>query len=236
MQSKRTLLPEECVTFQVALIGSDGLVVGSDRLSNRLTRDDANENPTIEDGRQEKYLKSDDGSLVCFFAGDSTCQNVASSIAMHCSGNSRTDLTWTAAVRSRANSVGRIPWSIGDQLLVVRRHIPNAVWVVVRHPAGATFVTEYKEQAVCIGNNALAKFLPTHLWNSGLAIPQLKKLALLTLAYAAKENPGSVGPPYDVMSLDKNQKFEWSQHQSGDAIFAEFDAKLRTAFDQTTNF
>ena len=67
------------MTFQVALIGREGPVIGSDRLTNRQTQDEAftNQSPTIEMGHQEKFITSDDGSLVCFFAGGPNCQNVA---------------------------------------------------------------------------------------------------------------------------------------------------------------
>jgi hypothetical protein len=95
-----------------------------------------------------------------------------------------------------------------------------------------TFLNEYKNQPLCTGTNALAKFLPTHLWQSDLTIPQLKKLALLTLAYAAKENPGSVGPPFDLLTLDNNQTFEWSKYQLKDANLDAFQGKMEGAFDE----
>ncbi len=233
MQADRMPLLEECVTFQVALIGSDGLVVGSDQLSNRQSQDDMNETPTIEMSKQEKFVKSDDGSLLCFFAGGPTSQNVASTIAAHCAGTPTSNLSWERKVRSKVRSVELLRGApIGDQIIVVRKHIPTAVCLVQRSLQGATFVNEYKEQPVCIGNNALAKFLVTHLWEPGRTILELKKLALLTLAYAAKENPGGVGGPFDLMTLDNNQNFDWSPHQSADTIFAAFQGKLEAAFDE----
>ena len=95
-------LPEECVTFQIALIGGEGIVVGSDQKSNRQIRESMDENPKTEMGKQEKFLKSDDGSLVCFFVGGPTCQAVAATIAMHCADASMPELRWQTAVRRLA--------------------------------------------------------------------------------------------------------------------------------------
>jgi hypothetical protein len=227
-------LPEECVTFQIALIGSDGLVVGSDQKSTRQIRESIDENPTTEMGKQEKFLKSDDGSLVCFFAGGPTCQTIAATIAMHCTSTSMSDLRWQTAVRTRVNNADRVPSLVGDQFIIIRKHISNSVWLAQRTFQTPATVNEYKNQILCTGNNALAKFLPTHLWESRFTIRQLKTLALLTLAYAAKENPSTVGPPFDLMTLDKNQIFEWSKHESEftDAIFDTFHGKLKAAFDE----
>ena len=218
------------MTFQVALIGSEGIVVGSDQLVNRQSNNE-NENPTIEISRQEKFVKSDDDSLICFFSGGPTCRNVASTIALHCTDTSMPSLRWETAVRTRVNNSQRLPEPrLGDVIIVVQKRITNSIWLVQRPLEGPTDIYLYKDQ-ICTGNNALAKFLVTHLWNYSLTLPQLKKLALLALSYAAKENPGAIGAPFDLMTLDNNHNIEWSHYESLDTIFSSFDGKLKEAFN-----
>jgi hypothetical protein len=42
------------------------------------------------------------------------------------------------------------------------------------------------------------------------SISELKNLAILTLSYAAQEEPSSVGPRFDLMTLDRNSVITWS--------------------------
>jgi hypothetical protein len=227
------LLPEECVTFQVALIGSDGLVVGSDRMSVRQSREPWDDNATMENGWQEKFIISEDESLVCFFAGGPTCEQVATQIALNCAEVPRSKVRWKSSLHETAHNVPRFPSAIGDQVMVVRKRVPSTIWLVQRTlTPPMTFVNEYTNQPLCTGNNVVAKFLPTHLWRSDLNITELKKLALLTIAYAARENSGSIGPAFDVMTLDKNQHIEWSKYSSLDAMFIEFQHKMEGIFGE----
>jgi len=48
-----------------------------------------------------------------------------------------------------------------------------------------------------------ALFLKRHLWTNDRPVSELKKLALLTLSYAAEESPASIGPPFDIITLEK---------------------------------
>jgi hypothetical protein len=57
-------------------------------------------------------------------------------------------------------------------------------------------------------------------------------LALLTLAYAEKENPSTVGGGFDVMVLSRLES-EWSRIDFPEELFARFDGKLKAAFGST---
>jgi hypothetical protein len=219
------------VTFQIALAGKDGLVVASDQLATRPVQFEKESTPTIEYCTQEKFIKSHDDSLICFFSGGPMCQEVASTIAIECSRHSLSNLRFESALRRAANKVAFLRnASVGDQIIVVRRKIADAVWLVQRSVGGIIFVTHYRQQYLCTGNSTVARFLPLHLWSNQLLISELKKLALLTLNYAARENPGSIGPPFDVMCLYSNNSICWSQEQADEAGFAAFNESLNAAF------
>lgn len=233
------LLPEESVTFQIALAGQNGLVIASDRLVNRRI-DNLNENPTLEMGKQEKFVRSEDSTLVCFFAGGPTCHQIASEIAANCVNSHMKNLDWQMALRKQIIDIPFLDGvGIADQIIVVRRHIPTSFWLVQRVPGVQTaqrtrgammYIDEYQNQTLCTGNNVHAKFLSRNLYRSNLTIEQLKKLAMLTLAYAAKENPGSIGGPFDLMTLDTRQNMEWAQYESADSIVDDFEGRLQRSF------
>jgi hypothetical protein len=60
----------------------------------------------------------------------------------------------------------------------------------------------------------------------------LKRLALVTLAYAAKDNSGNIGGSFDLMTLGSdNQQFTHEHRLSLDEIYDTFHGKLKAAFD-----
>lgn len=123
------------------------------------------------------------------------------------------------------------PSHIAEQVLICRRDNPKAFWLAVKHgqfPASLNKFTQH----VCIGLNAKARFLVSMFWRSNSLIVEQTKLALLTLAYAATENPTSIGPPHDVMTLGDDQQFRWSRHNSVSHLRDSFDEKMRAAFEE----
>jgi hypothetical protein len=230
MQAERLLLPEECMTFQIALIGSDGLVVGSDRMVVDARAYPGEEKVMFDRSQQAKFVKNKAESIVCFCAGGADSQNQARDIARECRPVD-SDLEWATKLKEVASETRRFTRiDVFNEIIVVRKDSPDSVWLVKSDCQGQTFASKITDRK-CTGSNVLAQFLPAHLWQSGLAISRLKTLALLTLAYAAKENPGSVGAPFDLMTLNKNQTFEWSKLESEDALSDAFQEKLKAAFD-----
>jgi hypothetical protein len=82
----------------------------------------------------------------------------------------------------------------------------------------------------CTGDNSVARFLPYHLWNPGLHTSELKKLAVLTLAYAAEDNPSAVGKPFDIMTLDIQGNVAWSVYDINGSHKTDFDQGLQDVF------
>jgi hypothetical protein len=228
MQTDRKPLPEEYVTFQVALIGSDGLVVASDRRANNLTPV-ADENPGVMMNEQDKFRLNKVGTVLCFYAGGADCETQAREIVLNCQP-SEDEVKWETGLCEAARQNRRVAGGeLLNEFLVIRQDIKNALWVI-KSLSFDSYVTKLTDRT-CTGNNALAKFLVVHLWKRNRPVIELKQLALLTLAYAEKENPSTVGGGFDVMVM-RGLQFEWSRHDFPDEIFAQFDGKLRAAFDE----
>jgi len=94
------------VTFQVALVGTDGILLGSDRLALYYTP-----LPTGGQATQRtettKFRKSDDRSVICFFAGSGFAGDLAQTIAAPFKGNSL--LEWETPLRNIASSFRQPP-------------------------------------------------------------------------------------------------------------------------------
>jgi hypothetical protein len=219
------------VTFQVALIGNEGLVVGSDRRIVRCTYLQ-NQNPAFQFGEQDKFLKANDSSAICFFAGGSLSQNIASSIAANYGRKRRSILDWERALRTWANNNRTSETSLmSEQVIVVRQNNPESVWLITKqgnNPSSAHEITDH----VCTGHNASARFLVAQLWARIMSLDKLKILALMVMAYASKEHPTTVGGSYDLLTLDIRQNAQWTHYQSLDSIFQAFQGKLKGAFDE----
>jgi len=221
---------EQPVTFQIALVGSDGLVMGSDRL--------ARYEPPVEAGTKalpkilamSKYFVSHDQSLVCFASGTQTAIEAARRISedRRALTMNVTEQEWESTLKQVAATAPLPPAHIpiADEILVVRRDVSNAFWFVVRRP-NTPVVALKTSSHVCTGASTVAQFLPRNLWNKDRSVRELKQLAILTLSYAADEESSFVGPPFDIMTLDKAGKIEWSEH---DPINDKFQPGLERLF------
>jgi hypothetical protein len=196
------------VTFQIALIGKDGLVVGSDRKVSYLTEGTAGQHIAAE-----KYIEGADKSIVCFFAGSPLASNIARRIASTCANVLTDEPQWGILLAQAADNVAgpSLPsLAMIDEVLVVRPDVPKAVWLVSKlqpNPASVQTVTE----TICTGANLTSRFLPRYLW-SPLPLDTLRDLALLTLSFAERENPSGVGRGFDVLTLEKGNGFKWTTH------------------------
>ena len=193
--------PEEYgVTFQVALIGTGGLVIGSDT---RLTYMTPGNPPSFQllDG-PSKFCASDDSSVICAYAGGPASKSIALEIACRCSaGNVGSELQWEKALGNAAKSVDRPPVTrIMDEVLVVRKDNAGVVWLVT--VVGGTEPNIQKVIGhICTGDNSAARFIPRNLWAESLGMRDLETLALLTLSYATRDNPSGVGGDFEILSL-----------------------------------
>jgi len=224
--------PEDVVTFQVVLIGSDGLVVASDRMESYATPGQPRESPAWQRSQVEKFFKSDDGSVICFSAGGPFVRDVARAIALKCRPTD-SELEWEESLKRVSDGVARLGHSnLPDEIIVVRCDVRDAAWLVVKHESGPCGVTKLSSWR-CTGDNSPARFLPWHLWSAS-PVRELTWLAVLTLAYSHKENPSGVSEDFDVMTLDATGHVEIKPYGAGDDVLTTFQEKLIAGFKDLT--
>jgi hypothetical protein len=208
------------MTFQVALIGSDGLVVGSDRkITNRATRA-GDAIPYAQSEERTKFFKSADESVICTFIGSAEAQNIAGKI-VEGSDPTLNENSWQDYLHEMAQSCSP---RTSDELLVVRKgHITEVVRIVLG--SGASRI----ESHFCGGAIVPACFLTEHFWTKR-PVSVLRKLALLTLDFGAREAPSVVGGGFDLLILTENGT-KWENYGPNH----ERVLSLRAAFDTAVN-
>jgi hypothetical protein len=176
---------EEIATFQVVLIGNDGVVVGSDRrqISVRHAQygaRDAALGVTAQSDSAFKFKKNPDESIICSYAGGPLASAMARSIASSCQPT-RDETAWEVAlVRAASEAVGIEQSESLDEVVVVRRNTPTTAWLV-RRELTRTPQIEIVNEKRCIGANLYAGFLPARYWKP-LPVQKLKQLALFCLS------------------------------------------------------
>jgi hypothetical protein len=216
---------EQPVTFQIAMVGNDGLVIGTDSLGRYAAAGQIAQQFSVE-----KYFISHSGSLICFCAGTNTAVQLARQLSLDCDSVVASDLS-AALFASAAKPRGMPVHSpIDDEILVAHTRIADRFWFITRKPGFPAPTIFATSDFVCTGAKTPAIFLPRHLWRGDRSTSELKKLALLTLAYATMQEPGSVGPPYTVMTVAKNGNIEWSQHDQAECGL--FQAGLERLFSE----
>jgi hypothetical protein len=145
-------LLEEYVTFQVALIGSDGLVVASDRRANNLTPM-AGENPGVMMNEQDKFRSNKAGPVLCFYAGGADCEAQAREIVLSFQ-LSDDEVKWETGLCESANR-SRLPGSgLINEHIVIRKDIKGAVWLIKSQPFCFPFVSK----VACLGKLTLLAY------------------------------------------------------------------------------
>src|SRR5579862_9173626 len=189
---------ENSVTFQIAMIGCDGLVVGSDRLGRAIPSPSdpamarrVEREPLPRFTQMKKFYVNADESVVCFAAGTQVALDAASAISESVKAGG-IGTQWDSTIRGAilplaVNSFGR---GGKEEVIVVRRNTASLFWwVVLEH--GKLRIIEM-DGCWCTGTSSVAEFLPRHLWDKRQSTSTLRALAILTLAHAAEEEPSFV--------------------------------------------
>ena len=210
------------MTFQVAMVGRDGLVLGSDRKMRII--------PTIQTG-ERGYAR---------YAAQSKLRvNAAKTAIVACAGADRAwligeqvvakfnpDLNSTAWVdylkeecESREDKPSR------DQILVVRCDTPDKFWWL-------SIGRELKEfeDKTSSGLPLAAEFFLQQFYKTNMELSSLENLALLTLDCAALEAPDSVGCGYDLMTL-RNGKPHFQTYKPDCAEVLSIRARFQAAIN-----
>ncbi len=168
--------------------------------------------------------------MICLYAGHDTAVRAAHALVTNCQPRpNQSEVEWLGAVDAAAKSVGVHHSAPSNKLFVIRKDRSDYLWVVYRSSDEALMPRKVIDRA-CIGDNSTARFLAYQLWNRKAKVSELQRLALLTLSYASIENASSVGPPFDVMAMDKEGKVKWSRHKMPKQTYSTFDRGMRELF------
>lgn len=195
------------MTFQIALIGSAGLVIGSDRNTVYISPEPDGNN-SIQRLETNKFSKNPSETVFCVNAGGLAGATIAKQIASSVEAVP-SETIWEKNLQDIAISVNRRqePWPV-DEIIVGRADRPDAVWLVTKYVGSSATVIKVISN-ICTGDRSHARFLPAILWNPSLPIDRLEALAHLTLSYASQLNPSGVGLGYDFLTIRENQ-IKWN--------------------------
>lgn len=187
------------MSFQIALIGSDGLVVGSDRNAVYPTKE-LDHNITIQRFEAFKFIKNPNESLFCVGAGGPWVVEASREIVANLPLEPA-DAVWEAKLHKMAVAIPRTPqpWP-ADELFVCRADSCDGVWFVTKYD-GSSATVQKITSPLCIGERSHARFLPAMLWDRSFSVGELEKLARLTLACAHHLNPSVVGHEVDLLTI-----------------------------------
>jgi len=202
--SAETLEKVKRMTFQVVLIGTDGLILGSDRRSVYISNE-SNDDLGASAQPQDicKFELSSDGEIVCAFAGSPYSSSVAKAIA-HSTEYSlaASDAEREKEAKAKLRGLGGLPNGQKDEIIIARRGELGHIDVLARRGSSEATFTKVTSH-ICLGNNLIsARFILRHFYKSR-PIDDLVDIALLTLSCAAWEDPSNIGGGFDIILLNK---------------------------------
>jgi len=194
------------VTFQVALVGQNGIVVASDRRVTYVTPDGVGAGHA-QLTSAPKYLISADESIVCFAAGSPRATNSARALLDEVPAF-ESETHWQTNLASRVNTVQGQSNDF-DEVMVVRRDTMDRVWLITKMRNLSASVTPIQTR-ICTGTPVSSRFIASHFYKPGLSLAELQGIAALTLACASREHPSSISRELDMMTLEEGT-LSWKQ-------------------------
>lgn len=221
------------MTFQVTLWGCDGLVVASDRM---FVDDHYIPGPYREQRVRRnqrfagtKFLLSDNGNVACAFAGGAQAKNMAEAIVAKCAAP--LSINWESSIKSAIAGIRGTSDHVQDEVVIVfRGSRPLALRLSKIGDLDPSIITI--QEHICTGDlSGTAHFLVTHLWRSDMTMGELQRLALLVLAFAAKENSYGIGEGAELLTVATGD-FNIEEYRKEDLaeLCAEFTESMRELF------
>lgn len=216
------------MTFQVALIGDDCAVLGSDRLLvERGLRGFIRGRTPHQSVPSRKICWPDDGAVVCAFAGGPYAETTARSVASSCVPQGLSDLAWRNCLEAAARGGTEYEEHILDEILVVRCDNCSILKMVRQGCDRPTFTPV--EAHICAGLDANARALPQLLWRERMSAEELTTLAILTIEAAHQEFPSYVGCGADIAIISTSARTNFQTYTSAQCadILNDFVANAR---------
>lgn len=211
----------EPMTYQVVALGTDGLILGSDRKVFSVPPSAYSANSYRQFDTQFKFVRSENDAIICACSGNQHSRRVANEIVKEADPK-QSAANWEAYLWSKCRQQ-----IIGSgEIVIVRSSYLDAYWITIG-PDGQVSQISDKQ---CVGANASACFIATHFYRR-VGVDELKRFALLILDYAARELPNWIGNGYDLVILKKDQQPQWMQLSSDD----HFLCSIRNSFNLAIN-
>ncbi len=222
------------MSFHVPLVGPDGLVVVNDtKVLEPVIGAGADPVPEYQFGSDSKFLLNLSRGIVCAVAGTFEAITIAKNIVGEAEPPSPlTGLESHQAWRRKLEQIADktvMPEQGGAEITILRVDSPRLCWKLSKFPGHGANCTPVHDRTH-MGNRSSARFLPQHLWKHQ-KVQDLKKLGLLTLAFAEREN-SLISGDFEVLSLtDAGFKLERFKNADVKQWAATFLENLQSLFD-----
>jgi hypothetical protein len=212
------LTNETDMTFQVLLIGNDGVVLASDRLfrTRGLRGLTEQRRTSYQPTLGTKIYVTDDKLALCMFAGSPYSEKIARHIATTCCPSGLSDSHWRNMLEIAVKSVTDYDEQSPDEFLVVRVDNMTAV-KIFRQSGDVTPPTPIEDGFMWSGRETDAIIVPKLFWRSGMTCAQLRTLAIVSITQASIEAPQLVGGGINVVVVSTDQSVENFQYSQDEA-------------------
>jgi hypothetical protein len=179
------------VTYQVGMVGCDGILFASDtRQIYVITPTEQNPYPPFQPSEVSKFLLSADRSLICAFAGSPLSREFAKRIVAATGSHSSSALDLERDFLDISAAIGP-PMGSRDEIMVARASDPSRILLLSRW-VQRNSATDQTRWITTGDNSGPCRFFLHHFYEKR-PIAELQRLAALTLAYASMENPTGIG-------------------------------------------
>lgn len=195
------------MTFQVVLIGNDGLLIGSDRKLIPRAPNNPENPPFLQTDEQKKFICSADESLICAYSGDIEAQRLARNVV--CAPDlMMSNLDWLSYLDTSAKNAN-VPGYYQKVIVVRRNSLDHAIVMSLNYHAMRIDTRQ------CVGVQSSACFITNNYYNKKLSVKDMRELALLTLDRGTNDFPTTVGDGYDLAFITESG-VEWENYAPDD--------------------
>lgn len=210
------------MTFQVAAIASDGIVIGSDRRQLNAYFSEIEEISSVQKSETTKFEHSPSGEVICAFAGGPGARSWAIAIANTLDPRSNS-LEQQRAI-SKASHEFPEDARIKNDVLIATSADLSMVQLASRKGRTDPNISAVRPFITSGDLSIPARFLLDHFW-ADAGVEQIKRLVLLTIYCASLENPTGIGDGIDLIILDRGGP-RWEKYRADEPFIVEMWMKL----------
>src|SRR5271165_3048528 len=190
-------LDDFAMTFQIVLVGKDGIVLGSDRLfaERGLRALLQKQRTTLQRTTGTKICTAADNAVVCSFAGGPYSETIARRIVTDCNPLGRSDIDWRNCLEVAAKNITDYEEHIVDEVFVIRTDNRSVVKIIRQQKDDPTFTPVTGHMFSGIETDAI--IVPKLFWRADMECDELRTLAVVAVVLASQEAPHLIGGGID---------------------------------------